>query len=158
MRETAAVTNYRCGGGKSASCGADGVGFDHEHYGALRGARAVHDAFGNDDSLARAEVDGTGIVFCGGGVLGIDEVDEQTAFDDVEEFVLPLMVVPVIVSLHDAEANDGIIYVAEGLVVPGVRGSVCGQLFFDYFEGLVPGFEDGEVREFGGHLRLLWAA
>jgi len=39
---------------------------------------------------------------CGGGVLGIDEIDEQTAFDDVEELVLPLMIVPVIVSLHDA--------------------------------------------------------
>jgi hypothetical protein len=65
----------------------------------------MHDAFGNDDSLARAEVDGTGIVFCGGGVLRIDEIDEQTALDDVEELVLPLMVVPVIVSLNDAEGT-----------------------------------------------------
>jgi len=115
----------------------------------------MHDAFGNDDSLARAEVDGAGIVFCGGGVVRIDEVDEETAFDDVEEFVLPLMVVPVIASLHDAEANDGIVHVAKGLVVPGVRGSVCRQLLFDHFEGLVPGLKDGEIRKFGGHRRLL---
>ena len=115
----------------------------------------MHDAFRNDDSLARAEVDGAGIVFCGGGVLGIYEIDEETAFDDVEELVLPLMVVPVIVSLHDAEANDGIVYVAKGLVVLGLRGGVGGQLFFDYFEGLVLGFKDGEVRKFGGHRRLL---
>jgi hypothetical protein len=65
------------------------------------------------------------------------------------------MIVPVVVSPDDAEANDGIVHVAEGLVVPGVRGSVGGQLLFDDFEGLVPGFKDGEVREFGGHLRLL---
>jgi hypothetical protein len=38
-----------------------------------------------------------------------------------------------IVSLHDAEANDRIVHVAKGLVVPGVRGSVCGQLFIDDF-------------------------
>jgi hypothetical protein len=56
----------------SASRGPDGVGFDHQHDRALRRARAVHDAFWNDDSLARAEVDRAGIVFCGGGVLGID--------------------------------------------------------------------------------------
>ena len=116
----------------------------------------MHDAFGNDDSLARAEVDGARVVFCGGGVLRIDEIDEQTAFDDVEELVLLLMVVPVIVSLDDAEANDGIVHVAERLVVPRVRGSVRGQLFFDYFEGLVFGFKDREVREFGGHRRLLF--
>src|SRR6266478_3918623 len=84
---------------ESASCWPDGVGFDHEHDGALRRAGAVHDAFWNDDSLARAEVDGAGIVFCGGGVLGIDEIDEKAAFDDVEELVLPLMIVPVIVSM-----------------------------------------------------------
>jgi hypothetical protein len=115
----------------------------------------VHNAFGNDDSLARAEVDGTGIVFCGGGVVGIDEIDEQTAFDDVEELVLLLMVVPVIASLDDTEANDGIVHVAEGLVVPGVRGGVGCQLLLDYFEGLVFGFKDRKVGEFGGHLRLL---
>jgi hypothetical protein len=88
----------------------------------------VHDAFGNDDSLARGEVDGAGVVFCGGGIVGIDEIDEETAFDDVEELVLTLVVVPVIVSLHDAQANDRIVYIAEGLVVPGVRGGVGGQL------------------------------
>jgi hypothetical protein len=115
----------------------------------------VHDAFGNDDSLTRAEVDGAGVVFCGGGVLGIEEIDEETTFDDVEELVLQLMVVPVIASLYYAEANDRIVYVAKGLVVPGVRGSVCGQLFFDYFERFVPGIKDSKVREFGGHLRLL---
>jgi hypothetical protein len=66
----------------------------------------VHDAFGNDDSLTRAEVDGAGIIFCGGGVLGIDEIDEEAAFDDVEELVFALMVVPVIGSLDDGKAND----------------------------------------------------
>jgi hypothetical protein len=65
------------------------------------------------------------------------------------------MIVPVIVSLDDAEANDGIVHVAEGLVVPGVRGGVGGQLFFDDFEGLVFGFKDREVGESGGHRRLL---
>jgi hypothetical protein len=115
----------------------------------------VHDAFGNDDSLARAEVDGAGTVFCGGGVLGIDEIDEEAAFDDVEKLVFALMGVPVIASLHDAEANDGIVHVAKGLVVPGARGSVRGQLLFDDFEGLVLGFKDRKVREFGGHRRLL---
>jgi hypothetical protein len=115
----------------------------------------MHDSFGNDDSLTRAEVDGSGIVLSGCGVLRIDEIDEQTAFDDVEELVFVLMIVPVVVSLHDTEANDRIVHVAECLVVPGVRGSVRGLPFFDYFEGFVFGFKDGEVRKFGGHLRIL---
>ena len=114
----------------------------------------MHDAFRNDDSLARAEVDCTGIVFCGGGVLRIDEIDEQAAFDDVEELVLPLMVVPVIAPLNDAEANDRIVDVAKRLVVPGVWSSVRGEFFFDYFEGRVLGLKNREVRRFGRHGRL----
>lgn len=52
----------------------------------------------------------------------------QAAFDDVEEFVLVLMLMPVIVALHDAEADDGIIYVTEGLVEPG-RGAASAVSF-----------------------------
>jgi hypothetical protein len=115
----------------------------------------MHDAFGNDDSLTRAEGDGAGILLCGGWVLRVDEIDEETAFDDVEELVLALMIVPVIASLDDAETNDRIVHVAKRLVVPRVRSCVGGLLFFDYFKWLVLGFENREVREFGGHLRLL---
>lgn len=58
--------------GESASSGADGVGFYHEHDGALRCAGAMENIFGDDDSLAWIEGDGAGIVLAGCGVDGVD--------------------------------------------------------------------------------------
>jgi hypothetical protein len=104
--------------------------------------------------LGRAEVDGAGIVFCGGRVLRIDEIDEQTAFDDVEELVLPLVVVPVIFPFDYSKANHRIVHLAECFVVPGAC-CVRGELFFYQLEGFVFGCEDYLVGIFGGHLRLL---
>src|SRR5215469_18114413 len=85
---------------------------------------------------------------CGEG--RVDEVDVKLSFDDVEELVLVLMFVPVVVAFDDAEADDGVVYVAEGFVVPGLYG-VGGELFFDQLEGFIFGFEDGGVGGVGGH-------
>ncbi len=89
--------------------GLDGVGFDHEHDGAFRRAWAMHDAFGNDDSLSRREGDGARVVLCRRWVGGVDEVDVELAFDNVKELVLLLVLVPVVVAFDDAEADDGVV-------------------------------------------------
>src|SRR5947207_5893748 len=43
------------------------------------------------------------------------------AFENKEELVVVVVFVPVVLTLHDAKANDRIVHFAEGLVVPTVR-------------------------------------
>ena len=46
------------------------------------------------------------------------EIDDEFAAQDEKEFVLVVVFVPVIFALHDAEAHDGIVHPAEGLIEP----------------------------------------
>ena len=53
----------------------------------------------------------------------IFEVNDKVAFQDEEEFVFPLMLVPVVFPLQNSHAHHGLIYLTERLVVP--RVGVC---------------------------------
>ena len=65
--------------------------------------------FGTTNACPRPQIDGA-----------IFHLDEEAAADDVEELVLVVVLVPVILALHGAEAHHGLVHLAQGLVVPGV--------------------------------------
>jgi len=65
------------------------------------------DAFGNDKSLLWLQIDRT-----------IFEIDEKVPLQDKEELIVVVMFVPVIFALHNSETNNGVVHLAERLVVP----------------------------------------
>ena len=65
------------------------------------------DAFGNDKSLLWLQVD-----------RAIFEIDDKVPFQDKEELIVVLMFVPVVLPLHDPEANNGVVHLAKRLVIP----------------------------------------
>ena len=89
--------------------GNDGGGFDHQDNRPLRGACAMDDALGHDKALLRSQLDGA-----------VFEVDEKAALKHKKELVVMVVLVPVILALHDSEANDRVVDLAERLVVPPV--------------------------------------
>lgn len=46
------------------------------------------------------------------------EIDQERTVENKEELVVVSVLVPVILSLHDAEANDGFVHANERLIVP----------------------------------------
>ena len=88
-------------------------GFDHEDYRALWRSSAMNDAFRNDKALPFRKFDAL-----------ILEIDDEAAFEHKEKFVVVVVLVPMIFTLHDAKANHRIIDPTQGLVVPlvGTRG------------------------------------
>ena len=83
----------------------------------------MQDAFRDHHSLARIQFDGAAF-----------EVDEQAAIGDVEEFVIVVVLVPVIFALDDTEPYYGIVHLAERLVVPLELASFRERLGVDPFE------------------------
>jgi hypothetical protein len=65
------------------------------------------DAFGNDKSLLWLQIN-----------RAIFEIDDEVPLQDKEEFVVVVMFVPVVLALHDSQANNGVVHLAERLVVP----------------------------------------
>ena len=84
--------------------------FHHQDDRLLRRSRAVHDAFGHDESLARLQHDSP-----------ILEIDQEKSLDDVEELVEIVVLVPVILSLHDTDSHDRVVDPAQRLVEPTDR-------------------------------------
>src|SRR5215207_3093570 len=93
----------------------DGSRLDHQDDRALWGARAMHDALGDDETLARRQFHHSAWRHS---VRALLEIDEEPTFDDVEELVVGVVLMPVILALHDAEAYDRVVDAGERLVVP----------------------------------------
>ena len=88
------------------------------------GARVRCDnPLGNDDALARLEREGL-----------VVEIDEQAAFEHVEELILVVVLVPVVFALDHGEAHDRAVDFAQRLVEPLVRAGVGQRFFVDEFE------------------------
>jgi hypothetical protein len=85
----------------------DAGGFHHQNDCSIRGAGAMPDALGNDKSLLWLQVD-----------RAIFEIDDEVPFQDKEELIVVLMFVPVVLALHDPEANNGVVHLAKRLVIP----------------------------------------
>lgn len=65
------------------------------------------DAFGNDKSLLWLQIN-----------RAIFEIDDEVPLQDKEELVVVVMFVPVVLALHDAEANNGVVHLTKRLVIP----------------------------------------
>ena len=72
----------------------------------------------------------------------------EEAFDDIEEFVVVLVFVPVVFALDHAEADDGVVHLAERLVEPLVRAGGGQRLFVDQLERPELDVEPRDVGEF----------
>src|SRR5580692_5685311 len=84
------------------------------------------------------------------------EVDEEAAVDDVEEFVFVIVFVPVKFALHDAEADDAVIHLAESLVVPLVLTGFDERFEIDELEGAEFCVQIDGIRGLTGHASLPW--
>ena len=65
------------------------------------------DAFGNDKSLLWLQIN-----------RAIFKINDEVSLQDEEELVIAVMFVPVVFALHDSQANNGVVHLAERLVVP----------------------------------------
>jgi hypothetical protein len=98
----------------------DGRGFDHEDDCSIRCPSAMNDTLRNYEALSRLQIDR--LVF---------KVDHEVAIQDKEEFIVVVMLVPVVFALHNAQPHDGFIHLAEGLVVPLVRAGPYQSRYID---------------------------
>src|SRR3954452_9736725 len=81
----------------------------------------------NHKSLARLEVDRSAL-----------EIDDEVSVEHKKELIVLVVLVPVILALHDAETDHGVVDLAERLVVPaiGARADQSGHI------------DDSELRKF----------
>ena len=75
--------------------------FHHENDGAIRSARPVDDAFGHHVALPRLKVGGLGL-----------QINDQVPIENEEKLIVVLMLVPVVLTLHDSEADYGVVHLA----------------------------------------------
>ena len=99
--------------------------FDHEDYRAFPGARAVQGAFGDDKTLSWCKVNGLAF-----------QIDQQSTFDHIKEFIITFVFVPVIFAFYNAHPHHRLVHLAQRLVVPLVRARVGESLLIDHFQGL----------------------
>src|SRR5690242_20499776 len=108
----------------STASGGDDTGvFHHEHDRSLRSARAMQNSLGDHHALPRTEFHGAAF-----------EINQQLSFDDVEELIIVIMLVPVIFALHHTETNYGAVHLAMRLVVPLVSAGIGEGAFVNYFQ------------------------
>jgi hypothetical protein len=78
------------------------------------------------------------------------QIDQEPALDHVEELVLFVVLVPVVLTLDDAHADDGAVDLAERLIEPFVLAALGHRFDVDELEWAVQDVEAGFVREGGG--------
>jgi hypothetical protein len=110
-------------------------GFDHEDNRPIRCSRPMQDAFRNDITLPGLKVDRFAF-----------QVDDEVTVKDKEELVVIVVLVPVVFTLHDAQADDGLVDLTKCLVVPVVGASIHKRRYVDDGEGREL---DVEVRRVG---------
>ena len=96
---------------------------DHQNDGSLGRARTMLNAPRDDKTLLRSQIDGSTF-----------QIDQETAFYDVKEFIDVGMFVPMVFTFDNSEPNDGIIHLAQGLVPPLVFAFVDQLLNVDQLE------------------------
>src|SRR5688572_25210532 len=87
-----------------------------------------------DESLARIE--GHNAVF---------EIDVETPFYYIEEFVIVIVLVPVVFALDHAQSHDRVVDLAQGLVEPRMLDRADQRLEVDNFELREEDVETGVV-------------
>ena len=69
--------------------------FDHQNYRALVRSRPVYYALRDHESLSRFKLHGPPL-----------EVDQQLSLDHIKEFIVLIVLVPMILALNNAEPDD----------------------------------------------------
>jgi len=77
------------------------------------------------------------------------------ALDDVKEFILPVVCVPMEFSVEDAEPDDAIVHLAQSLVVPFDFAGIHQGLDVDEFLGFELDIQVDRIGGFVGHVKLL---
>jgi hypothetical protein len=80
----------------------------------------------NDESLSRRNFDRT-----------VFKVNQQLTLDNIKKLIVFVVLMPVILSQYDPEADYRVIYLAESLVVPRKFALVRKSLFIDNLQGFV---------------------
>jgi hypothetical protein len=65
------------------------------------------------------------------------EIDQQSPGYDVEEFIIPIVFVPMILAFDDPNPDIGIIYLAQGLIEPLEIDCFSQFLNINHFEWLM---------------------
>jgi hypothetical protein len=86
----------------------------------------MHHSLWNDKSLSRRKLD-----------RAVFEINQQLTLYNIKKLVVFVVLMPVILSLYDPEADHRVIYLAESLVVPCKLARVRKSLFVDYLQGFV---------------------
>src|SRR5262245_29938739 len=128
-------------GANSVSGRNDTRALDQENRGALRRARAMMGALRYHEPLPRRQLDAAAF-----------EIDEQPSFDDVEELVLVVVMVPVVFALDHAQAHHRFVDLAQRLVPPAVRATVDQAAHVHDLERRMEDVEVGDVRIVGRRL------
>ena len=114
----------------------------------MRRAGAMHDSARDDEALAGHEFDDfvsrrvSGDLFVG---ILFFQIDEELAVDDIEKFVVVVVLVPVVLALDDAHANDRVVHFAKRLIEPFKVVGRGHLVDVDEFERAVEDVEAGFV-------------
>jgi len=108
----------------------------HQDHRPARRACAMGHAFWNDKPLTRRKID-----------RATFEVDQETSFYDIKEFIEVFVLVPVVFTLNHAKANDRIVHAAERLIVPFVGTRIDKLLHIDDFQRLMQNVQVRLVRK-----------
>src|SRR5262249_47132045 len=115
---------------------------DHENNGLLGGACAVDHAFGDYEALLRRKRDRAAL-----------EIDDETTAEHEKEFVVVIVLMPMILALHDAEAYNGIVHLAERLIIPLFGAGLHERRHIDEFERIELNVEICRIRKGGASVR-----
>ena len=109
---------------------------NHQHDGSFWRACPVKNAFWDDETLPGQEAD-----------CAIFQIDEQFAFYDIKELIVIVVLVPMVFAFHHAQADDGVIHLAERLIEPLVGAGTRESFLVDQFKGLMENIEPRFVRK-----------
>ena len=65
------------------------------------------------------------------------KIDQQSPGYHVEEFVIPIVFVPMVLALDDPNPNNGVVHLAQGLIKPLKIDRLREFLDVNYLEGLM---------------------
>jgi len=82
----------------------------------------MHRSLWNNKSLARRKLD-----------RAVLKINQQLTLYNIKKLIVFIVLMPVVLSVYDPEADHRVIYFAESLVVPGKLAGVRKSFFIDNF-------------------------
>jgi hypothetical protein len=65
------------------------------------------------------------------------KIDQQSPGYDVEEFVIPIVFVPMVLAFDDPNPNNGVVHLAQGLIEPLKIDRFCELLDINHLKRLM---------------------